>query len=169
MPFADNPPTTPPPGAVGGADTGGDLGALPLARTSSRFRETRPRRNTHFSSLSIFDETDEESGDVAGLATFENSLGAKGRLAYRLHIFHFALRTYFSYMIGAGAFVDIKKAFYKLQGKEENSRWENEFVGLQRDIRDLSSPDFEIGGRRKLNTATRMRTSYKCLVVNGNE
>ena len=124
----------------------------------------------------IIQEEDVEE-DVAGLASYESSLSAKGRLAFQLHAFYNAIRVLFrakmSYLnyaqslLGAimapAANSDWTKVNKLSRAVGSNTQWENEFVGIDRDIRDLSSPDFEIGGRRKISTASRMRASYQCL------
>jgi hypothetical protein len=43
-----------------------------------------------------------------------------------------------------------------------------EYVSITEDISELLSPDFEVGGSRKISAASRMRVSYRCLVPPGN-
>ena len=123
------------------------------------------------------EETDD---DVAGLASYETSLGSKGRLAYELRNFHEALRNLFRTKMPWSWTLLKQNLFQTDMGKGKllttstdvsvyNTKWENEFVGLERDILDLSSPDFEIGGRRKISTAARMRASYACLKAPGGQ
>lgn len=124
----------------------------------------------------IIQEEDVEE-DVAGLASYESSLSAKGRLAFQLHRFYNATRVLFrakmsylnygqsllSTIMAPAANSDWTRVNELGKAVDSNTQWENEFVGIDRDIRDLASPDFEIGGRRKISTASRMRASYQCL------
>jgi hypothetical protein len=121
-------------------------------KPSPRNTQARVLRDT------IPDEEFEE--DVAGVQSYESTLGAKGRLAYRLRCFYSATRILFLFKIGSGS---MASGAAKLLQWTDNTKWENEYVEIERDVRDLSCPDFEIGGRRKISTVQRMRMSYKCL------
>ena len=123
-------------------------------------------------------EDEDEDNDVAGLASYESSLNSKGRLAYELFGFHKSLRSLFVtkmpwswYLFKQNIFTADWRAGKIVTNSADvsvyNSKWENEYVGLSRDVLDLSSPDFEIGGRRKISTAARMRVSYACLKAPG--
>jgi hypothetical protein len=41
----------------------------------------------------------------------------------------------------------------------------SEYIYIQRDLCELLSPDYEVCGARKLATAARMSSSYKCLAI----
>ena len=142
-----------------------DLKALPMRRSVSHEHHEHVWRESRQLAPLLIDS--EEDSDTTGLASYETSLGAKGRLAFRIHSFHMAVKQLFSNKLGATTYAKVRELLALPYASHDHgsSRWENEFVGLEADIRDLSSPDFEIGGRRKLATASRMRTSYRALSV----
>lgn len=85
---------------------------------------------------------------------------ARGALIYRLYRFSHALNDLFSsnyahWMTNRDSAMANASKNVKI----------SEYIYIVRDVAELLSPDGEVSGARKLATAARMSTAYKCLAV----
>lgn len=86
------------------------------------------------------------------------SVDARGVLLYRIYRFNHALSELFS--------SNYSHWMSKRHGSSNSKTVRiSEYIYVQRDVLELLSPDSEISGERKMATANRMGSSYKCLAI----
>ena len=148
---------------------------LSILRTNNSLND--PQNSLTANDLLDFDDYDEDS---AAIESYEATLGAKGLLAYRMHRFRCALEGYYGspggfwrWLIGRNLSMSSILGLSDINTQDSHRRHQTlsyiradgEFDAIEKDFRDLASPDYEVAGQRKIETAVRMRSSYRCLAL----